>query len=354
MKKPEVRDKLEIINTILHNDANKMNNIGLLNGKMGISIYFFHLSKNTENVKHQEFAEILIDDVYQDVSKGQTPPGFEDGLAGIAWGIEYLVQHGFVEADTDDVLSVVDDKIYRHLVSADELPSGILEGILGYILYILSRLEGKDIHDESTDSFIFKRLLIELVNRLGDNIENRKFSTEEPLSFDITWDLPICLILLGKIRALNIYNDKIDRIIDHLSSLVLSLYPHQLSNRLYLLYSIEALLKEISLADWRKHADFLQGNLELSQILHNELKNKNLLFLNGVAGISLISNRLYQLTKDGKFLFNQEELIRKIAVSEYWRDLKNGDVKRKSLGLLFGHAGIGMELLELTKKENIL
>ncbi|MCG2588209.1 lanthionine synthetase LanC family protein [Rhodohalobacter sulfatireducens] len=330
-----------------------MNNNGLLNGKMGISIYFFHLAKNTSDGKHQEIAETLIDDVYQEVSKGRTPPNFEDGLAGIAWGIEYLVQQGFVEAETDDVLSVVDDKIYRHLVSADELPSGILEGIMGYILYILSRLEGKDIHDESTDSFIFKRLLIELVNRLGDNIENRKFSTEEPFSFDITWDLPICLILLGKIRVLNIYNAKIDRIIDHLTPLVLSLYPRLLSNRLYLLYSIEALLKEISLVDWRKHADLLQENLQVAHILQNELKNKNLLFLNGVTGISLIARRMYQVAREEKFVFNQEELIRKITVSEYWQDLKNGDVQRKSWGLLFGHAGIGLELLELTKKEFI-
>lgn len=35
----------------------------------------------------------------------------QDGLCGIGWGIEYLNQQGFIQADTDDILVDIDSQI---------------------------------------------------------------------------------------------------------------------------------------------------------------------------------------------------------------------------------------------------
>ena len=186
-----VHKKLDKINNILLRETSDMKNPGLLNGKMGVSLYFFHLAKETESQEHQEFAEQLIDEVYEEVGNNQLPPDFENGLAGIAWCIEHLVQHGFVEAETDQILRDVDDKIYRFLTSNQELPVGILQGVMGYMVYILSRLNGKEQNNNDPSTIIFRRLLIALINRLGAAIEENKLMVQEPRLFEITWELPL-------------------------------------------------------------------------------------------------------------------------------------------------------------------
>ena len=42
-----------------------------------------------------------MDDVLDNIS-ANTPAEFEDGLAGIGWGIAYLVNEKFIDADAND------------------------------------------------------------------------------------------------------------------------------------------------------------------------------------------------------------------------------------------------------------
>ena len=345
-----IYERIETINHLLIQDIRTTKNIGLLNGKMGICIYFFHLARETGNIEHQEFAEKLIDEVYEEVGKNQTLPDFENGLAGIAWGIEHLVQHGFVEADTNIILSEVDDKIYRHIATADGLPAGLLKGALGYILYILARIQNVDIQSGSADTFIFRRLLVDLINRISKTIEEQKFRAQEPLLFDLSWDLPFCLILLTKVRTKNFYNSKIDQILNYLSPVVVSLYPRSSSNRLYLLLGMESVLKLVHIPAWRKHADILRADICLNDMLDEDLKNKSIGLVNGAVGVSYISHRLYQLTADEKLLLKREDLVNKMVTSEYWEIVKKDNPKRRNPGLLFGLAGVGIGLLELIKR----
>lgn len=330
-----------------------INNVGLLNGKMGISIYFFHLARKTENSDYREVAEQLIDEVYEEVSNKQPPVNFKNGLAGIAWGIEYLVQNNFVEADTDAVLSKVAEKIYRHLRSVEKLPIGISKGVIGFLIYILSRLKGKKMDAEDPNIFIYKRLMICLVNRMGTLAEERKLRLQEPMLFDLTWDLPLSLMLLAKIRGLNFYNSKIDRILECLSPVLLSLYPHSSSNRLYLLLGLQSVLQQIHIEDWDRHVGLLKKDIFLPDILRNDLKNKNIGLVNGAAGISFISRQLFLLTNDEGLQFKRLDLIKKITTSEYWQVVKEREPEKINLGLLSGLAGIGMELLELSKEEPV-
>jgi lantibiotic modifying enzyme len=79
-----------ITNTLLLN-ASFIDNLGLMHGKMGIAIYFFHLARETKNQIYEDYAGELIDEIYDEIST-TTTLDFENGLAGIGWGIEYLVQ----------------------------------------------------------------------------------------------------------------------------------------------------------------------------------------------------------------------------------------------------------------------
>ena len=74
--------------------------VGLWEGKTGISLFFFLLSRHTGNRWYEEFAGELLDDVCGSLSQ-HCPVTFADGLCGIGWTIEFLKKHGFIEGNTD-------------------------------------------------------------------------------------------------------------------------------------------------------------------------------------------------------------------------------------------------------------
>ena len=94
--------KEQRITNILLLNSEFIENLGLMHGKTGIALYFFELAKKAQDSTYQDFAERLVDKIYEEISIS-TPLDFENGLAGIGWGIEYLVQNGFIEGNTDEI-----------------------------------------------------------------------------------------------------------------------------------------------------------------------------------------------------------------------------------------------------------
>lgn len=83
---------------------------GLLNGKMGSVLFFFHYARYTQNTLYEEYANELLDIVCQELTE-ETPTNFSNGLCGIGWGIEYLAQNGFIDCNTNEVLADIDRKV---------------------------------------------------------------------------------------------------------------------------------------------------------------------------------------------------------------------------------------------------
>lgn len=119
--------------------------VGLWEGKTGMSIFFFLLSRHTGNRWYEEFAGELLDDVCSNLSL-HCPVTFADGLCGIGWAIEFLKKEGFIEGDTDEILAEVDRQVMERDVR--RITDTSLEtGLAGIAAYIRSRLES-----ERTDS----------------------------------------------------------------------------------------------------------------------------------------------------------------------------------------------------------
>ncbi|MDR0835309.1 MAG: hypothetical protein LBN11_01850 [Tannerella sp.] len=111
--KNSVKTNNEILSRIVRHlilDASFTRDIGLYHGKMGIVLFFAHYGRYTGNSLYDDFAGELLDEIYEDIHAG-TSIDFENGLCGIGWGIEYLLQNGFMEGDSDEVLSEIDQKI---------------------------------------------------------------------------------------------------------------------------------------------------------------------------------------------------------------------------------------------------
>lgn len=127
-------------------------NLGLYHGKMGIAIFFYHYARYTGNKTFDDFAGILLEQLYEDIHD-KMYYDLEDGLCGIGWGIEYLTHKKFINGDLNDILADIDIKIMENdplRLSDKNIRTGI-GGILHYATYRLqnySKLEKVVLFDQ--------------------------------------------------------------------------------------------------------------------------------------------------------------------------------------------------------------
>jgi hypothetical protein len=113
---------------------------GLLHGKMGITLFFYHYSKHTNNVVYSDFADDLLDDIWE-TAYNDLPVSFASGLTGIAWGIEYLLQNNFVAGNSNEICEELNNRIMS--LDVRRLNSKFIEKELeGLLHYILIRIKG--------------------------------------------------------------------------------------------------------------------------------------------------------------------------------------------------------------------
>lgn len=142
----EDKDSLmkEIANYLVLNN-HLANGVGLINGKLGVVIYLFHYARYTDRTVYAELAELLLDQVVNEMSSVTSPDSFDEGIYGIGWGIEYLYQHRFIDCDTNEVLEEIDQKVKAiPLDSIDDFNSeGGVGGILRYLSARLYTIENE-------------------------------------------------------------------------------------------------------------------------------------------------------------------------------------------------------------------
>jgi len=60
-------------------------NNGLMNGNLGMSIFFYSLSRKTGIINYEKIADDLLDKVFASLSM-YSSVDFENGVTGIGWG----------------------------------------------------------------------------------------------------------------------------------------------------------------------------------------------------------------------------------------------------------------------------
>jgi hypothetical protein len=111
---------------------------GLMHGKMGIVIFFFHYAQHTNDKLYEEYAMEFIESVLNDISL-KTSVYYRRGLAGIGCAIEYLSQQGFLEIDTDDVFEDLDKCIFDAIMDYRDGDTALFDGLSGLGRYCLHR-----------------------------------------------------------------------------------------------------------------------------------------------------------------------------------------------------------------------
>lgn len=169
-------------------------NPGLFNGKMGLSIFFFHYARYTNHSLFEDFAAELLDEVLEMIH-ADTAIGFSNGLCGIGWGVEYLEQEGFVEGDTNEVLKEIDARVMEYAPTR-MVDRTFESGLAGLAVYVRMRMQSAQYLDGVfNDTFLDQLNAVALpsytTSAVRKLIVTNQLCEKEPLSWkaglEILW-----------------------------------------------------------------------------------------------------------------------------------------------------------------------
>lgn len=95
---------------------------GLMEGKMGRTLFYYELSRMTGIKSYNDMADLLLEEIVCDVER-MKDTSLESGLSGIGWGVNYAIQNSFVDAD-EEVLLILDSFSILQKIRFDNLNGG--------------------------------------------------------------------------------------------------------------------------------------------------------------------------------------------------------------------------------------
>lgn len=342
---------------ILHNElllsVDDTYPIGLAEGKMGLCIYFYYLSRYEQNEEFKQIGEKLLDDVINNLSV-MLDITVRSGLAGIALGIDHLVKKRFIDGDINEILEDIDNDIFNRLAfyGNNETKDRIKkENLLHLLYYLYIRYNQQSSYNEK---YIFQELIIKTVEIFKEDLSLSFFN--DYFSFSIQYfNSPLFLFIFSQLYKLNIYNDRIIKILEEYIHPILSTVPISHANRLYLLWSllhIKSCLpfykKQIEL-----HIDLLKSTIDIDYIISCELKNQDIYIYDGLSVIYMLLYYIHTNFPEYNIEYNPQLFFDRISKSEAWNALLNRKFYfYKHIGLFDGFPGANLVLLHI-KRTNL-
>ena len=107
----DIQSILQQISDVLLMNGGFLGNPGLYNGDMGLALFFARYARYTKNDFYLDYCYGLMEKLQTRIHR-ETTIDYKQGLSGIGATIEYLVQNGYFEADTDEILEDFDRRIF--------------------------------------------------------------------------------------------------------------------------------------------------------------------------------------------------------------------------------------------------
>lgn len=104
------KQTLQQIANSLYLNIQYVNNVGLLDGATGCCLFLYSYARYSNNSLYSDLADELLGTIYNKLTL-DFPLNFSDGLAGIAWSINYLEANNYIELEKD-ALEEVETVIY--------------------------------------------------------------------------------------------------------------------------------------------------------------------------------------------------------------------------------------------------
>jgi hypothetical protein len=317
---------------------------GLAHGKMGLSIYFYHLSRLENDPKFQAIAEQILDQVIENGLSSNQSINVEEGLAGVGLGIIHLVKAGFVEGDVNELLEDIDQVIYRKLAFLENNTNYPSDELLHLIYYHYCRLIDQP---NKHDRYPFEQLMIKLLNIFYANLTD-DFLNESSTFSVYHYQLPLFLWITAKLLEQGFYDYRIYKMLDEMRLNVLSRFPVLHSNRLYLLWGMLALRPYLKDCSWQDYIQLLYKEIDLGKIFQQEMKDRTIFISNGVGMMFLLLEAINRDYPDYRMAYDPQFIYERIIQSDAW----NAMIEKEYFynihrGLLNGFTGAYLILLKI-------
>lgn len=177
--------------------------LGLADGRCGLVLLASLLSDKDERYKDTVATHLgyLREHVYETSSLS-----FRDGLLGIGWALEFLCQNLYIPTCHDDLLTDMDDIIYKWINFHGLNNISLNNGYLGCLLYLCYRLKGNRISTPYRE-LALKECTVRILGQiyaLTNDRERMPFSQTEWFQLHI---------LAGLFKSMNIQNHIADSIL---------------------------------------------------------------------------------------------------------------------------------------------
>ncbi|MGI6323046.1 MAG: lanthionine synthetase LanC family protein [Bacteroidales bacterium] len=336
--KKKIDNRLQRIANVLLINSSFIDNPGLLNGKIGISIFFYNYGRYTGNKIYTDYAGELIDEIYEEIAIN-TPLNFANGLTGIGWGIEHLVKNKFVDADTDEALADIDNAVYGGILNNPMLLESEND-LFGYGHYCLSRLRGHENDDDNLNTLIKKEHLIYLIDECERLLVHKRYLEFNILQLSVATINSLLWFLLEADR-LGLFPVKVKKVLKYLPDYVSKEPPENRADLLLLNELAGRAVSQISDSGLASHYVLLSECLNEDLNISEDGSEKILSCLQSLN----LQGLVYEMDIRGELLKGDsfEKALSIIDNEENWNRRLDG-INKYNLGLT-GLAGTGLLLL---------
>lgn len=238
--KDELNENIEYLKTQLLNIRTEDLNYSLFTGKTGLMMSFFITGKILKNEKLVSTAEKLLLDIVTKIHEVPFISTFCNGLAGIAWCINWLNTNGYFQHDAEQMVLNLEQNLTEYLINQTsnnkDCSIDFLHGISGIVYFLCKR--NKKENSIAIQSFV--NLLIENAIDYKESHYwiNTTLEDKNKINFGLAHGIPSFVIILLEIQKSNNSNQdlkdtiyKAMKFFDYFESTsTQSLYPSYLNN----------------------------------------------------------------------------------------------------------------------------
>jgi hypothetical protein len=224
-------------------EENCNRNYSLHHGKTGLALAYYILTAASNDEAYLLKAKSLIDEVSDNVGVvGHLD--IENGLAGIGWAIEWLVQNKFIDANTDEILEDMDDELYKSVVYMKSSDLSVTNGAIGKASYFYRRLSARNPQTSRYRNICNQECMVLLIDEINDMLleENHLMSFDHN-SVKVR-EIGESLLFLARVNHLNLNAEISKRIICEIVKFLKQYFlshefnqSYNAEDKLYLIYT---------------------------------------------------------------------------------------------------------------------
>jgi len=140
--KDELETQLKMLAKITKDNYTKIEDVGVLAGQSGIALFQFYCAQYFNEDSYSDTGVEIIGSCIDKINNGYSFPTYSNGIAGLGWVLQHLIDEDFIELDLNSFFEPFNDYLHKQLKAAISYNRfDFLHGAMGYGFYFLKRFQ---------------------------------------------------------------------------------------------------------------------------------------------------------------------------------------------------------------------